>query len=176
MKKHIIQTALILIFGICMQKNTQAQFSASASLGVLDISGSGELPHFGFNLSGRYHFNKHMSTGINYGYYMKSYEDDFFGERFSTFINPITASVELAIGEHKFQPVVGVDMGIYRIGMSFGSATLSEKYFGVAPCAGFNLQLTKRVSIIGNAKYNLLLSDAVSEGLYSAHLGTSVTF
>ena len=166
--------------------NTQAQFSAGATVGPqipLGAMADAMKIGFGFNIAGKYLLMDHLALGLNIGYVSfgkKSIENvSSYSTSGSTL--PITALVEYQIGKGKVKPYVGVDLGLYRFSTTINvvdkglNSTLpisfSKMYFGFAPTAGALFELNDKFSLCANLKFNFIAATGGSRTYLGINIG-----
>jgi opacity protein-like surface antigen len=152
MKKSTALLLAAIITTVFFSKEANAQFSAGVNLGMIDLDDIDA--HLGFNVAGKYNLSDKVRIGLNIGYYSKS--TSIFGEKLTSFIQPITGLVEYSFSTKPFSPHAGVDIGIYRFGFSGGGESESDAYFGFAPLLGFNYSVSEKVAINANFKYHVI--------------------
>ncbi len=151
--------------------SARAQFSLGANLGLFRPNYENAESLFGINLAGKYSVNEKMRAGLNLGYYFKSFEGD---GRF--FYQPITGLFEYSFSENAFSPYAGVDVGFYRNGFSGDGETFATSALGLAPVAGFNYELSDKLSLNTNLKYHYILTEGESTGVIGVNAGVVVKF
>ncbi len=130
---------------------------------------------FGLNIAGKYGFSDNkMRVGLNIGYYFDSESED--GETATYFTQPITALFEYSFTDNDFSPYAGIDAGIYRIGYSFDGESESESEIGFAPAVGCNYNVSDKVAINLNIKYNYILTEEIATTGINANAGVVINF
>ncbi len=178
MKKYtIITVCLFMLFAI----SSQAQFSkgvdVSAGVGggmfkwlVDDIDSQ-----FGPNVSGYYDVSEVMRVGVNWGYYFDSHND------FTWFSMPIVGAFEYKFAANGIDPYAGVNIGAVVDGWRNNGKSDSEWNFALAPVAGVDYEISERIVLNGNFKYNLVFyedweGDTDTEGAISFNVGLMYKF
>ncbi len=174
MKKTTINQLSILVFCLLCSTISNAQISAGLNLGLFKPTAEGSDAHLGFSLSGRYDINEKIRTGVNFGYYSKTY--DFMGDELTSFIMPITGSIEYSFTDNDFSPYFGADLGIYRIGISGDGASLSTSNFGMASILGANYSITDNFGVNANVKYHYIFTEVESTSAFGVNAGVFFKF
>jgi opacity protein-like surface antigen len=156
-------------FALLSSNESKAQVSGSVTAGLLKFSDID--PMFGWNLAGKYNVNDDIRVGLNLGRYTVSFFEDA-----KFFIMTITGLFEYSFSEEKISPYAGIDLGLYRSGISGGSVTLSSTSFGFAPAAGLNFGINDNLSLNANAKYNVILFEGESDSAFGLNAGVVYKF
>jgi hypothetical protein len=167
MKKLVVFA--MFCFALLSSNESKAQVSGSVTAGFLKFSDAD--PMFGWNLAGKYNINDDIRVGLNVG----RYSVDFIGDA-KYFIMPITGLFEYSFSQEKISPYAGIDLGLYRSGVSGGSTTISSTSFGFAPAAGLNYGINEKLSLNANAKYNVILFEGDSGSAFGLNAGVVYNF
>ena len=90
---------------------------------------------------------------------------------------PLALSGEYSFSTEKVSPYVGLDLGIYRSGLSGGGESLwFDSMLNVAPKAGLNIGLSDSYGLNVHAKYHLLKYEDVSTNAISINFGVFKNF
>ena len=179
MKKLIIIQAAFLLTSLLFLNTAKGQTSVGLNFGTFIPlpSNADNSAHYGVNLSGKYKLNSKLRIGANFGYYYKNYNNSqFFGTSLTSFIMPITGLLEYSFTDNDFSPYLGVDLGLYRVGVSSGSMSLAVSGFGAAPVAGFNYNLSDNFAINTHVKYHVLMVEAQTAKAVSINAGVAYKF
>jgi outer membrane protein W len=145
---------------LVISNQSKAQISAGVTGGALIWAQDGESMTFpGGTLTLRYGISDNIRIGANLGYFFKSETIDDISV--STFWVPITGAIEYSFGGEKFSPYAGLDLGLYRSGVSIDDDELvlsvSSSFFGFAPTLGMMYDLSDNLALNVNAKYHYIL-------------------
>ena len=148
----------LFLFVLAFGKIVFSQFSATSNLGLMYYMGDSWSEYdyrlqTGINLSGKYTFKEKMRVGLNIGYYTKSID----GFRVST--RPVTVSFDYIIStSSKIKPYGSLELGTYGFIYSSDGESSSTSDIGLAPAFGIDYELTEKLDLNGNLKYNYVLT------------------
>lgn len=163
----IIRYSLIVL--LLLPLFLKAQISLLPTVGVQIPTGNFAKNNylgtdFGGTLALKYEISESFSMGLSMGYQRFSYSM----EKQSNIMVPITITVENRFGDYAFKPMIGFDAGIYNFyhsenttyeGYSLNVSKTTTK-MGIAPAAGFYIDLSDAYSLCAIAKYNYACDDA----------------
>jgi len=190
--KFLVVAALSLFIGGVANAQIKLGVSPGIQIPVGDFGDFYKLG-FGGGINGEYLVTENIGVGLNVGYYTFKgkefglgfdldlgdyFEMDFdmsFGaERIN--IIPITLNGKYYFTTEGFQPYGGVDAGLYMLNSSFGGASNTDMYFGVAPVLGFQYGFTDALALDLNAKYNLIFSEGSTTSTLGFNVGIVFAF
>jgi len=153
--------------------------AAGATGGAVIWSSEGESITFpGGTLTLRYGIGENIRVGANLGYFVKNEKDADLDISASTSWVPITGTFEYSFGGESFSPYAGLDLGLYRLGVSVdadvANVTISDSYFGLAPTLGVMYNLSDNLALNANAKYHYVLAEDEAQSLIG--IGAGIVF
>jgi opacity protein-like surface antigen len=179
---------ILFLFGF-FAVSSQAQISIGASIGpqfpIGDMADASSIG-FGINFSGKYKLNKNMAVGVNLGFNgFSSKSITILGASGDSILPitikssyrtiPITGFFEYLFGKGKIRPYVAGDLGLYSVGSKVETmgveVSASKMRVGFAPSAGVYYALNKKISLMGNLKYNYISGDGGSISYVGLNLG-----
>lgn len=163
--------------------NAQGKMAIGAQGGVaLPMGDFGESYDMGFGgtVTLAYHLNPMLDITGSVGYLTWSGKD--FDYTFSSI--PVLAGVRYSFGKGKFNPYVSGELGMHFVtfdipsitvfGITVGGGSVSESYFGFGAGAGFLYQLSPKLDLDVNAKFNSISSEGSSSTYLSIMAGVLV--
>lgn len=164
MKKLIFTVATLLL--IATQGNTQIE--VGATLGVMHLPVSKTTSNLmGASVLGKYELVKTLRVGASFGYYNQSVSTNL-----SSFVIPMMASVDYKYSKGKFAPFGGLELGMYRMGISAtGFGSLATNNLAFVPMIGCDYEITKQINITTNIKYNYVMTSGSSISGLGFNLG-----
>lgn len=177
--KKLLTLLMITLCMLSIHNQSFAQLSVGATGGAVIWSAEGESVTFpGGTLTLRYGIGEKIRVGANLGYFVKNEKDADLDISASTSWVPITGTFEYSFGGESFSPYAGLDLGLYRLGVSIGAdgenLTISDSYFGLAPTLGLMYNLSDNLALNANAKYHYVLADDDAQSLIG--IGAGIVF
>ena len=172
---------MVTLCMLSIHNQSFAQLSVGATGGAVIWSAEGESNTFpGGTLTLRYGIGEKIRVGANLGYFVKSVNEVDGDLDISGSISgvPITGTFEYSFGGESFSPYAGLDLGFYRLGVSFkedgANLTISDSFFGLAPTLGVMYNLSDNLALNANAKYHYVLAGDEALGLIG--IGAGIVF
>lgn len=164
MKKLVLSVATALLFAF----GGNAQIQVGATTGLMRFSAAGTssaINYLGVSVQGKYEISDVLRVGANIGYYGKSESGA------SSSVMPITGLAEYTHKMDKLTPFGGVELGLYRNAVSFSGMTVSTTNLGFAPVVGAEYEINEQLNILGNVKYNYILTSGASTSALGLNIG-----
>ncbi len=164
---------LILIFFLLLPLTLRAQFMGYAQLG-LGVP-TGELNQstklgIGGEVGTKHFFTSRLAVGAHVGFYQFMAEDTL-----SVRVFPFQLQGEYHLKQGAFRPVVGSDLGLYRVVRRSEALDLTlrdaENAFGLSPFLGFVYQFSADWGINAYLKYHLIFSEESNNNFFNLNLG-----
>ncbi len=163
----------------------KAQLALLPSVGVQipngDFSSKNYLgSDFGANLALKYEITESFDMGLLVGYHRFSFDV----ENQTNAMFPVLILFEKRIGVYQFQPLVGIDLGVYTLyhseiikkeGASL-SMSRSTTNPGCAPTLGFCYQFSRNFGLHAVAKYNVMYQKESPSTYVSLNVGLNIRF
>jgi outer membrane protein W len=173
MKTLIKISAICALVLFSFTSNAQMKLGVGGGLG-LPMGDMGDYMKMGFgaNVSGKYMLNDNMALGLNLGYHMFSAKDEFGGSDVKFTVIPIAPSFTYYFATEGFKPYVGTDLGFYMCKSKNDITGYDESAtkLGFAPTVGFEYELSDKMGLDVNAKYNYI----TTEGSATTYIGINV--
>ncbi|MFM8837828.1 MAG: outer membrane beta-barrel protein [Bacteroidota bacterium] len=177
--KKLLTLLMVTLCMLSIHNQSFAQLSVGATGGAAILSVEGESITFpGGTLTLRYGIGENIRVGANLGYFVKSVNEGDLDISGSISGVPITGTFEYSFGGESFSPYAGLDLGLYRLGVSIGgdgtNLTISDSYFGLAPTLGVMYNLSDNLALNANAKYHYVLVEDEAQSLIG--IGAGIVF
>jgi outer membrane protein W len=128
----------------------------------------------GFSFAGRFDVNDKIAVGASLGYHINSYEN--LGGHITEYVMPVLGMLEYRFGNDGFVPYVGGNMGLYRFGAFGNDGVNTAGYFGLAPSAGFDYNISPAVFLHGCMYYHYILTQGVRISAFGFDAGIGIKF
>ncbi|HEY4797787.1 MAG TPA: outer membrane beta-barrel protein [Bacteroidia bacterium] len=173
--------SLVIFIFLLNAERSFAQFQAGLMLGPqIPVGGfaSGFGAGVGFGATGKYSLSDNMAVGANLHYnsfHGKRYNDPYYNNNWTNTasITAFTGLFEYYFSTDKLKPYAGGDLGFYFWSWRWyydwvnpaGHVVPDYHYgrgtaLGIAPMAGVNYDVSDKVTLNGNLKFNLMLTES----------------
>lgn len=180
--KWIVKIMVLIVCGFMMH-NAHGQTKLSGGMGVFKTfypsTGNINLTYeakayMGFSFAARFDVNETIAVGASLGYHINSYEK--LGGNITEFIMPVLGMLEYRFGNDDFVPYVGGNMGLYRFGAFGNDGTNTVGYFGLAPSAGFDYNISPAFFLHGCMYYHYIMTQGVRISAFEFDAGIGIKF
>lgn len=176
---------LLLIVYLLSGVQARAQFSLGAEMGTaIPFANFSNLANVGVGgqVYGRYYLlEESLSLGLEIGFYSFGGRD--FNTAFDNFrinLNPIVISGAYYFLDERFRPLIGLDLGFYRLAQRIdigGVITVNADVSpALAPKLGVEANLNENLRFSGVLKYHLVNTEVEATTFLTASLGLSYLF
>lgn len=169
-KKIYLLFFIILLINPCF-----SQFSGGAYVGMFHGFRDGFDTQYGVNATAKYDFNN-LRIGGNIGYYVSSEDTPIM--KTSRYTTPLSAAVEYVFLQKDFypelktiKPHVGLELGIYRMGIITSIGSSSTRNFGGGPTAGALMRFSKHFVVDALLKYHFIFQKDSNLSAVSTKIG-----
>lgn len=135
-----------------------AQFTIGVDAGF--VKHANFESYLGAGISSKYFVSDDLRVGINAGFYQApSFEisspDPQQNRIVSSRIIPVSITTEYLFLKNRFRPYLGAHVGLLQLNNSVDKMLFPQSCLNLAPVLGVEYQITQRLGINANVKYNL---------------------
>ncbi len=121
-----------------------------------------------------------LRIGANLSYYFKT-EEVIENIKWTSFIMPVSGLFEYSFSEGGINPYLGANIGTYISGARMDGESESESYFGFAPTAGLDVDISENFLINAGVKFHLYffenyLKETEGQGAFGADISILYRF
>jgi hypothetical protein len=178
-----IERIMLIVMCVFVVHTAHSQIKLCGGIGVFNMfnplpeavnTGFNARPYMGLYVSGRTVVSDKVSVGANLGYYLNSYEK--YGGHITEYVMPVLGMLEYRFGNDDFVPYIGGNLGLYRFGAFGNDETNAAGYFGFAPSAGFDYNLSRTFFLHGCMYYHYIMTHGFRTTAFGFNAGIGIKF